>query len=201
MNMGKEIMMERTTFDECYNVFMKKIFWMIIIYIMANIIWIILYLLGKIEYDTFIIFIFWGNICYWVNKVPTMKAYRFIKILNRNQMKNKVQEVIFWNDLDTFFLESNMIYYYKRKIYYIDYNSIQSVYKYLLKSYAQRGAIFNKFVYDYLIVVLKNGEKYKVEVDSYFEAVADSQVKTEEMISELLKKNDKILVEETRIRN
>jgi len=160
----ENFVMKRTTFDKCYNDFIKKIFWMIIFYIMANIIWIILYLLGKIEYDTFIIFIFWVNICYWVNKVPIMKAYRFIRILNRNPMKNELQQVILWNDLDTFFLETNIVHYYKRKIYYIDYNNIQSVYKYLVKSYSPRGSTFNMSISDYLMVVLKSGEEYRAKM-------------------------------------
>lgn len=194
--------MERTTFDKCYNDFIKKISWMIIFYIIANIIWIILYLLGKIEYDIFIVFLFFGNIFHLVNKVPDMKAYCFIRTLNRNSTNNKFQQVIFWNNLDTFFLESNIIHYYKKKICYIDYNDIQSVYKYLLKSSTtpNRGSNFNKYISDYLIIVLKSGEEYRTKIDSYSEAVADSQSKTKDVISELLKKNNKILVEETKIR-
>jgi len=93
-----------------------------------------------------------------------MKAYRFIRILNRNPMKNELQQVILWNDLDTFFLETNIVHYYKRKIYYIDYNNIQSVYKYLVKSYSPRGSTFNMPISDYLMVVLKSGEEYRAKM-------------------------------------
>lgn len=188
-------------FNKCYNDYLKKLFLIIINYIIVNIVLIIFYFSGEIKYDVFISFLFFGNIMYLIYRIPTIKSYINIKRIKKylKKGKGKLQEVVFWNNLDTMFFLGGIICC-KKKIQYIDYNEIKSIYQQNYQTYGDlgypiRGSIFNHLILEYLVIVLKNGMKYRIKIDVHTESdVSLMTLKIDKIITFLLNKNSKIVV-------
>jgi len=108
-------------FNKCYNDYLKKLFLIIINYIIVNIVLIIFYFSGEIKYDVFISFLFFGNIMYLIYRIPTIKSYINIKRIKKylKKGKGKLQEVVFWNNLDTMFFLGGVICCNKKNKYYL----------------------------------------------------------------------------------
>lgn len=108
-----------------------------------------------------------------------------------NKIGEELMHIIFWNKKQDLMLTRNYVFIKKDKEFIcFKYDDIKSVKKQdIYKSSSSDFSIFD--LYSYLYMVLSNGETYKFLIDSC--RGSDYAL---DIISILLKKNDKIMVED-----
>lgn len=195
----------KKSFNECYKSVTDKLLLMIILWIFINIILSFFYRLNVCEKDLLAATLFFGNIIFLVYLFLQIRIfYHIIKIkiyLSSSGLFYKIGKIEYWNNFDTIFTGIGIIMFQKGNVKYINYRNIRKIKCQEINkanSLRYHSCIIGGVRYDYLVIMLKNNEEYRIKIEVYPEGTrCKSYIIINQLIPFILDKNQDILLDST----